>query len=125
MIISGMHLSLANHFCKGEMVAAKWSFSGKIADCGMNNSPWRCPLHNGISSDCCHDEITYLTIDNYVLPTTQFNDLAQAFVPVFIEPNAETLSQRYSKIFLVEDIKPPNNINISAVQLAYICVFRI
>jgi hypothetical protein len=125
MIISDMHLSFASHFCKGEMVASKWSFFGKNADCGMENNLWKCPMHNGISSDCCHNKIVYLTIENCVFPTTQFNDFTQKFVQVFTISNIQTLFQQDLKITLAERIRPPNNINGRVVHLSYICVFRI
>jgi hypothetical protein len=35
--LSGMHISLATHYCQGKIAATKFSFYGEKASCGMED----------------------------------------------------------------------------------------
>ncbi len=126
ILISGMHLSIATHICGGEVAAVKWSFSSKKADCGMETSKSGCPAHNGIASNCCHNQIAYFTVDNNYKPSTfQVKDVVKKVSQVFAVPvNVFSTSLIYP-VSSYANVSPPDKSIANAVSLADICVFRI
>jgi len=125
ILISGMHLSIATHICGGELAAVNWSISGQKADCGMENQKSSSPL-NGISSDCCHNNIAFFTVDhNYIPSTLQLNDVVKDFSHVFTVP-VNTYSNSFAyRVSSYANISPPESSFVNAVSLVDICVFRI
>jgi hypothetical protein len=61
-----MHLTIATHYCQGEIAAIKVSFTGKSASCGMdmtfmgNSSPGTV-----LTKHCCDNELAVYNIDSY------------------------------------------------------------
>ena len=125
ILFSGLQLRLSTHFCKGELVASKLTFSGEKASCGMETTHDTCSLHNISKTNCCLDKIfTFVVDDNYNISNTQIKifTFAQLFsIPSYFVYNAEpTINYLHNKFF------PPGigNAN-SMVSLTEICVFRI
>ena len=53
VLVSGMHLSVATHFCGGEISQVKLSFTHENATCGMCGDK-ESALENGFKNeDCC------------------------------------------------------------------------
>jgi hypothetical protein len=126
ILLSGMHLSIATHFCEGKVEAMKWSFTGVKATCEMENTNQNCPIHNGVSSNCCHNEISFLTVDNnYNTSSFKVKDLIKSFkqvsnVPINISFNSfNTSNSNQNNVF------PPGFSLTRTVSLAKICIFRI
>ena len=126
ILLSGMHLSIAKHFCGGEFAAVKWSFTGEKATCGMESDENTCSNHNGISSNCCRNEVAVYAIDsNYSPSSFQFKAATQPLSYVFIIPNGLLFCATTVSFSAHTSVVPPDNIAVSAVNLADICVFRI
>lgn len=126
ILLSGMHLSIAKHFCGGEFAAVKWSLSGAKATCGMESDENTCPNHNGISSNCCRNEVAVYAIDsNYSPSSFQFKAATQLMSHVFIIPSGLLFHATTVSFSAHTSVIPPDNIAVSAVNLADICVFRI
>ncbi len=126
ILISGMHLSIAEHFCGGNKVAVKWSFYGEKAGCGMEKNQNTCPVSNGISSNCCKNEIAYFSVDsNYNLAVFQINDITKKIVQVFTAPVNLFPYSYIASLSSFAKVSPPDKPWANAVSLAYICVFRI
>jgi hypothetical protein len=70
IVLSGMHLSIATHFCGGEVADVKWSFFGKKATCGMEKTQQTCLAHHKIKSNCCHNIIAFYSVDNNYSPSS-------------------------------------------------------
>ncbi len=126
VLVSGMHLSMASHLCQGEVVAVKWSFTGKLAGCGMEAPVKSCPVHEGIKSDCCHNKITYFSVDqSYVPSTLPVEDVVRKYVTSFDLP-VTSISNFTIPVTLVQaNVSPPGKSIANEVRLADICVFRI
>ncbi len=126
ILLSGMHLSIATHFCGGKVEAMNLSFTGVKATCEMENTNQNCPIHNGISSNCCRNEISYLTVDNnYITSSLKVKDLIKSLKQVYNLPvnlsfnSFDTSNSNQNNVF------PPGFSLTRAVSLAKICIFRI
>jgi len=126
ILVSGMHLSIAEHICGGKVAAVKWSFSGDKASCGMEKAEGTCNSQNVNTSNCCKNKIAYFSVDNNYSPSTfQVKDvikkISQVFaIPVSMLPHLTIVSHSS-----FANISPPDKSIGNAVSLSEICVFRI
>jgi len=126
ILISGMHLSFAKHYCGGRVAAVKWSLTGEKASCGMEDTRNTCPIHSGYHSNCCRDEVTFYAVDsNYTPSSFQLQDVIKKILKVFTFP-VNLLVRPISIPFITyTSFAPRDKIPTSFVSLANICVFRI
>ncbi len=126
ILLSGMNLTIATHFCGMQVEAVKWSFTGQKATCGMEKSKETCPANKGLSENCCQDRIIVYAIDNSYKPSAfQTKELPKNRLHSF---PAALISLSNSHNFYVSGnyIVIPPDINLSSVvYLPEICVFRI
>lgn len=127
VLLSGMHLSVAKHFCGDEAPVVKISFSGEKATCGMEVEGTTSPVHHdGLSSNCCRDEVSLFVVDNFdSYSSLQIKAISQQITQVFLVAVNEVY---YSQSLIFQayvDVSPPDNITANAVSLPKICVFRI
>ena len=127
ILISGLHLSLATHFCGGNIAAKKVSVTGKLASCGMETSEDMCPIHGvHFNSLCCDDEVIGYSTDNIYTPTnSEVINSSQHILQVFNIPVSFSFHSFSDSTSLFTSVGPPDNLLTSAVSLAGICVFRI
>jgi hypothetical protein len=126
ILLSGMNLSIATHYCGGEVAAVKWSFSGQKASCGMENPKPICPANKGIASNCCHNKISFLKVDkNYCPSTFKIKDVTKSLLQVFNIPVNISCQSLFALNSIQKNFSPPGNLSVSTVCLADICVFRI
>ena len=127
VLLSGMHLSVAKHFCGDEAPVVKISFSGEKATCGMEEECT--PLlvhHDGLSSNCCRDEVSLFVVDNFdSYSSLQIKEKSQQIPQTFLVPANEILYSQSLTFQAYADVSPPDNITANAVSLPKICVFRI
>jgi hypothetical protein len=127
MLGAMFHITVATHFCGGEVAASLISFSGKRASCGMEDSEKKLPLSGfSFATHCCDDVVTFCgTYSNYTssfsfIPDTyqynfQFFSIPAGY-PVYIPA---VLKSQYT------DASPPGALISTDVDLSRICVFRI
>lgn len=127
ILLSGMHLSVAKHLCGGEVAGVKWSFSGKIASCGMESSNSNCIAANlRVTSNCCKDEIKYFTTDNNFGPHDfQKLEIGQKILHTVYFPVNILFTYSGFSFFSEMSKSPPENPLLTSVVLPLICVFRI
>ncbi|MDR3652774.1 MAG: hypothetical protein P4L34_07375 [Paludibacter sp.] len=127
ILLSGMHLSLASHYCGGELAAVKWSLDDAKASCGMQMAT--IPTSNGKSFNapsCCKDEMAFYAVDNNYNPSAlQINAPVNQLLQVFYIPEAIGLHFFNTNSSVNATIQPPGKFIASAVSLPDICVFRI
>jgi hypothetical protein len=124
ILLSGMHLSMASHYCEGELAAVKWSLDDEMASCGMATDHQTIP--NGYSEECCHDELAFYEVDNNYNPSNfQLNQPTDQLLQVFYIPENSGLLLHSTKLTTNTNVQPPGNYIASAVSLPDICVFRI
>jgi hypothetical protein len=127
VLLSGMNLSIATHFCDGEIAATRVSFSGKKATCGMRSDAAVIPASGtSMARHCCDDKMAVYAVDKNYSPSYKLdNKIVQNVFHHFFLPGILVL-HCYSYSFLDRtNISPPDNYTVSAVHLADICVFRI
>ncbi|NDP22571.1 MAG: hypothetical protein GZ091_16035 [Paludibacter sp.] len=127
VLLSGMHFSVAKHFCGDEAPVVKISFSGEKATCGMEEDDSTSPIHHdGISSNCCRDEVSIFVVDNFdSYSSLEIKEISQQISQVFLVPVNEILYSQSLTFQAYADVIPPDNITANAVSLPKICVFRI
>jgi len=126
IVLSGMHFTIATHYCGGELAAVKVSVSGELASCGMEtDKDYLLPgIH--IETDCCQNYGSVFTVDhNYSPSVTEFHAFAQTVLQVYPIPENITFHSLTSFAQILNDVSPPGFLPANAVSLPKICVFRI
>ena len=126
ILLSGMHLSLATHFCGGEIAAVKMSFTAEKAGCGME-MPKQAATEKSITAEsCCKDVLSFYAVDNnYDSSTLQIKEPASHLLQVFYIPESIGFQFFNAGSYVNANVQPPGKFIASAVSLPDICVFRI
>lgn len=126
ILLGGMHITFATHYCGGKIAASKISFSGELASCGMEESDSACPLAGDhFKTHCCDDEVALYTIDNTFTPSfTDLTEVSQNLFQAFTLPVSDAFNLISDTNNLIINVCPPGRLYTSAVSLADICVFR-
>lgn len=127
ILASGMHITIATHFCGGVFAKSTVSVSGKLASCGMEDPAEQCPsTGNHIHSSCCSDKIALLAVDNNYAPSfSEFKIFPKDLLQVYTIPADVQLNLLSSSGLSGKNVSPPGNYAVSDVSLPKICVFRI
>jgi hypothetical protein len=127
ILLSGMHFTVATHYCGGKIAATKVSLSGKEASCGMisdqrsDNS-----TETQVSSKCCDNEFAVYKIDSDYSPSSfHFKDITQNILQEFLVPEGFSFHSTLSLLTNPANVSPPDCYLANAVSIADICVFRI
>ncbi|MDD4970984.1 MAG: hypothetical protein PHT07_16270 [Paludibacter sp.] len=127
ILLSGMHLSIASHFCGGELAAVKWSVLDEKAGCGMEMVKPVNSVNKTIEAEnCCKDEMSFYALDNNYNPsTTQLNPPVNQLLQVFYIPTTLNIQFLNTNHSTNTNVQPPGQFLASAVKLPDICVFLI
>ena len=127
ILLSGMHFTIATHYCGGEFAATKASFSGELASCGMEGLVDECSTPGiQLKKHCCDDKVSAFAIDhNYAPSFTEFTALTQHILQVFIIPVSIEVHSLSVINHISTSVSPHGNSLIYAVSLPKICVFLI
>ena len=127
ILLSGMHLSIASHFCGGQLAAVKWSVLDEKAGCGMEMvKPVQSTQKSVEAESCCKDEMTFYTVDtNYNPSTIQTHEPEHHLLQVFYIPLSSGIQFRNTSHSTNTHVQPPGIYLASAVNLPDICVFLI
>lgn len=124
ILLSGMHLSLASHYCEGQLAAVKWSLDDEKASCGMPTDHQ--PIPSGFNQACCQDFLSFYAVDhNYNPSTLQINQPVHQLLQVLYIP--QTIGFQFFNVHssVNANVQPPGKFLANAVSLPDICVFRI
>lgn len=126
ILLSGMHLTLATHFCGGEVSAVKLSLAQEKASCGMCGEAQNTPTDKTLSTEgCCKDEMAYYAVDtNYNPSNFHLNKPVNQLLQVFYIPQNVGLPS-LSSVYHATVQQPPGEYSAYAVDRPLICVFRI
>jgi hypothetical protein len=125
IFLSVMHISIAVHFCHGDIAEVKVSLSGDLGTCGMENGPDDKSLPAGFSKHCCDDELSVFTIEDYYSQdNNQPKTLLQSHLVAPCVFPSELVSVSRMQLSEIYSIRPPGNDFIHSVNLPFICVFR-
>jgi hypothetical protein len=126
LLLTGIHLSIASHFCCGNLVAVHFSVNGKDAGCGMNDEAAFPIAGQIIKKQCCTNDLTTLSVDsNYSPSFSKSVDIA----PKVIHINGTSQTEIVRQLIFAKNpntiLSPPGIFLTYTVELADICVFRI
>jgi hypothetical protein len=122
-----LHLSVATHFCGGNIAASRISLSGKLASCGMEYNDKDVPVSGShLASHCCDNVLVYYGINSVYFPSF-------SFVPESYQHNFQvynflsdlTINTLVSIKSIYTSVSPPDGPVSNSVDLSCICVFRI
>ncbi len=127
MLGAMFHISVATHYCGGQIAASKVTLTGKLASCGMEGPAKELPFPGeSFSKHCCDDVITICETDSNYMPSFSFvpesyqNDFQILSALTVLSNNSFTgLDSFYT------DVSPPGALMSTDVDLSGICVFRI
>ena len=128
MLTAMLHLSVATHYCGGNVAALKVSLTGKLAFCGMEECTEKDypPMETHLFTHCCDDVVTFYAIDsNYTPSISLLSDFYQQDLQVFAIPLALSVNSYTDLIPLYTSVSPPGAMMFTNVDLSNICVFRI
>lgn len=127
VLLTGLHLSIASHFCGGQLVAVKISLTGKDASCGMEGeSTSSFPADKFIKRHCCTNDLTILAVDsNYSPSFSNSIDVAQKLIHISGLPLSGIVNALAFTQYVNPILSPPGIFRTNTVELADICVFRI
>jgi len=126
LLISGMHLSVASHYCGGTLAQVKWSFNKELATCGMENPNETLPLGQLLEQPCCQDELsTYTTDGNYQLQSFELKKCAPQVIACFTAPINLLYKSQEPVDYLYTHVFPPGEISPTQVLQENICVFLV
>lgn len=126
VLLSGMHLSVANHICGGKNVATKVSFSEEKASCGMASDFETDTKTPTFKRNCCHDEIANFVVDQQYHPTSfEFKQTTFPVLSVFLSPTNTLLHTVANYQTFHTDALPPGNLLANDVSLSRVCVYLI
>lgn len=127
MLLSGMQLTISQHYCGGKLADAKVSLMGHIASCGMEGETDDCAQPgNHVESSCCNNKVSFYAIDHNFAPSlTSFKAFEQPVLQVFILPEIQKFNAITAYNRFYTDVSPPPNWLVSDVNLSDIGVFRI
>jgi hypothetical protein len=127
MLAATLHLSVATHYCSGNVAALKVSLTGKLATCGMECSEKELPLQGtNFTKHCCDDIVTFCGIDSNYTPSFSF--VSESYQYNFQVFSISTGSPVYSIAVLKSlyiNVSPPGALMSTNVDLSDICIFRI
>jgi hypothetical protein len=127
MLLSGMQLTISQHYCGGELADSKVSLVGHVATCGMESATDECTQPgNHVKSSCCNNQVTVYAVDhNYSPSFTEFKAFSQTVLQVFPIPENITFHSLTFDDQKYTDVSPPGFLPANGVSLPKICVFRI
>jgi hypothetical protein len=126
ILLAGMHITVASHFCGGKLAATKVSVTGSLASCGMtHNVNSKASSEITLSSNCCQDETSVYKVDeSFSTSEFHFKNSAQNLLLEFYTPSGHTFHSN-PFTFILYNTSPPGDHLANAVSMADICVFRI
>jgi hypothetical protein len=127
IILSGMHFTIATHYCGGKIAATKISLSGKEASCGMvSGHESENAGETQVSRQCCDNEFSvYKTDKDYSPSAFHFIDISRHINHEFCIPEGYSFHSTNALLPHQTNVSPPDRYPANAVSLAGICIFRI
>jgi hypothetical protein len=127
LLLSGMHITIATHFCGGELAATRVSVTGIVASCGMvHDEISNTSAETSFKSNCCENESDVYAVDeDYSTSEFHFKKIAQVILQIFYVPKGFLYHSNILQYTFLANASPPISIMANAVSMADICVFRI
>ena len=124
-LISGFQLTIARHFCGGELASVKISLSGIKASCGMMECVNAHNSNNPIlESHCCEDQILSNQVKSDFFPE-YFNISKPQIEKHLIYANNKISDFNFNYFISKKYFFPPGKTSSVLLSQADLCIFRI
>lgn len=125
ILVSFLHVSVATHYCSGDIAAFGITFSGKTLSCGMEAQHQITP-HTILTSKCCTDVVhEYSTDQLYTQSLLKvIKNIHQLSFSFFLPAGSLDSPEKYAEKSWF-DTGPPSLFNARSVALDEICTLRI
>jgi hypothetical protein len=126
LVISGMHFSLAGHFCHGKLFSTSFTLKGYSVACNMAGNP----QHNSksgetsLSSRCCENHVLNFVVDDYKPSPSELMHIPFG-ITFHLLPEVLGLNNFMPQGLFTLNISPPGTFYQNPVSPSMICVFRI
>ena len=122
-----LHLTVATHYCGGNVAALKVSLTGKLASCGLECMEKDYPsTETNLFRHCCHDFVTLCATDNNYAPSFRvIPNLYRYNLQVFNIPKGLPLYPYAVFTSIYTNVSPHDEFISTSVDLSDICIFRI
>jgi hypothetical protein len=127
LLFSGISVQIASHYCRGNYSGTKVSLDGQLASCGMENASLKQSTEDLISSHCCSDIISSVSISsNYIASAnTDPPDPRQEVIHLSFIDNELTACREIGFHLSSANVRPPGNYIHSGIEQQVLCIFRI
>jgi hypothetical protein len=127
ILFTGIHISIATHYCGGHFAGSRVSLSDKTADCGMGEDSENNSSPGTLKRHCCENVLTSVTVCKNYFPESG-SSIPQYF-PLTTEVH-ENLFNLNSDEFAgfsghTIDKSPPGRYSPRSVEQQSICVYLI
>jgi hypothetical protein len=127
ILLSGINLQIASHFCRGNYSGSKVSLDGRLASCGMEDQSGKHSSEDLIATHCCDDVISSLSISpNYITSSCpDLPDPRQERIHISFIQSELLVSNEISLSLASGYVWPPGTFNPKGVEQQVLCIFRI
>jgi len=126
LLTSGMHLTIASHFCGDMLAQVKWSMDRELASCGMENGVETHPKGIALHEACCKDVVsTYATDGQYQFQSLELKAFSPQVISSFTAPLSMLFKSQDPADFHYTHVFPPGKVLPTQVLQENICVFLI
>jgi hypothetical protein len=127
ILFSGINIDIASHFCGGRLAATKISLTGELASCGMEDHPFLNTPNGSITTHCCDNVISSLTVSPNYVPSvsTTVPDNGPDLNHIYVVPGDLYKSQEKMLSYRSFLKRPPGVFNPCDVDQQSICIYRI
>lgn len=125
LLASALQVSIDRHYCGGQLSDIKFSVTGRLASCGMENQQHSCSNQQSINQKCCEDKLTYYSFDSkyYLEYFTVSHHITGKDIPAI--PVFNVLFRSSGLTDLNSWRLPPGVKLKSEITLSELCVYRI
>jgi hypothetical protein len=126
LLFTGIKVSVATHYCCGQVAATRVSLTGEPASCGMADDKNTGPLQDVLANHCCDNVISSFSFSNNYFPSLySFDKFEVKAIDLFILPFDMVPKQELLIPDSGRETRPPGSLFPNDVLLSSICVFRI
>jgi hypothetical protein len=127
ILLSGMHISIATHFCGGAVAATRVSLSGEKATCGMeHDGKTESASEKHFSSNCCENKTSVYSVESNFTPSANhYREIVLTVLHEFQIPESYSFHTGFISSTFPANASPPGYNPANAVSIAGICAFRI
>ncbi len=113
ILFSGINVQIASHYCRGNYSGSKVSLDGQLASCGMEDQSGKHSSEDSISSHCCSDVISSLSISpNYISSSCpDLPDPRQEIIHISFIQNELLASQEIFLSIASGNVRPPGTLH--------------